>query len=120
VAGLPAALAPRPRPLRTFIAAGIRCQGVTELPDGERADALAVSHVTAAASMFGDLGGIRRASRVQCNSPESACELRLEGGDVTLTCTKLSMFSGTLRLSFNGDQLSGSTDKGLEFVGTRR
>jgi hypothetical protein len=99
---------------------GIRCQGVSDLSDWEGPGALALTHVAQAASMFGDLGGTWRGTKVLRDSPESACELRFEGSKVTLTCTKLRLFTGTLSVSFDGNRASGSTDTGLEFAGTRR
>jgi hypothetical protein len=104
----------------TKSAAAVRCQGVDEFVDWEGAGALSVTHASEAASMFGDLGGTWRAAGVQRDSPESTCELKFEGGTVTLSCQRLRLFSGVLRVTFDGDRVSGTTDGGLEFAASRR
>lgn len=86
-----------------------------DLPDLGGAVVTAV-RLKALASVFGDLGG-----EWEVETGEGArCKVLLDGASLELSCQDARAYSGSVRMVFSRDSLSGSTDRGIEFAAQRR
>jgi hypothetical protein len=65
-----------------------------------------------APSIFGTLGGNWRFN----GAGGSQCVASFTGSTVTVTCEQASSYNGSFTITFDGNQASGSTSEGIEFV----